>query len=296
MIRFGLCCIFKNEPIQFRRITVAHIKKIPREKQLALLSTLCVHNAHALHQSLIYCAAHKIGCFRVNSQFLPLKTHPEVGYRIRDLPEHRLIIDTLQTCREFCKQHDLRITFHPDQFILLSSPSSDIIKHSVADLLYHAEVATMIGADVITIHGGGTYGDKKAALKRLVREIKRLPVAVRSLLTLENDDRSYTPSDLLSVCNDTGIPFVYDVHHHRCLPDGLTVEAATDAACATWNREPVFHLSSPLHGWRSADPRLHHDYINFKDFPMCWKELPVTIEVEAKAKELAVLRLIKEFK
>ena len=36
---------------------------------------------------------------------------------------------------------------------------------------------------------GGRYGDKKKTLVRLAEEIERLPEAIRSRLTLENDDR-----------------------------------------------------------------------------------------------------------
>jgi len=49
----------------------------------------------------------------------------------------------------------------------------------------------------INIHGGGAYGDKKSALRRLARQIEKLPDHVRTRLTFENDDRVYTPSDLL---------------------------------------------------------------------------------------------------
>jgi UV DNA damage endonuclease len=67
---------------------------------------------------------------------------------------------------------------------------------------------------------------------------------------------------------------------------------ATARAVATWNREPVFHISSPLEGWRGPRPERHHDYINPRDFPGLWKGLELTVEVEAKAKELAVMRLL----
>ena len=124
--------------------------------------------------------------------------------------------------------------------------------------------------------------------------IRSLPQKVRSRLTLENDDRVYTPADLLPVCHATGVPLVYDVHHHRCLPDGLSVEDATQQALATWNREPLFHLSSPLGGWNSGKPRNHDDFINPADIPACWRNLRITVEVEAKAKELAVRELMRQ--
>jgi UV DNA damage endonuclease len=222
---------------------------------------------------------------------MPLKTHPDVGYSTEDLPLHDQIIQTFKDCGRFCQKHDIRTTFHPDQFILLSSPSSEVVQRSIADLIYQAEVAKWVNADVINIHGGGAYGDKSTSLRRFRKRIEQLPGAVRSRLTLENDDRVYTPKDLLLVCRDMDIPMVYDVHHHRCLPDGSSVEATTELAISTWNREPLFHLSSPKYGWESSKPGNHHDYIDADDFPACWTNLDITVEVEAKAKELAVLKL-----
>ena len=251
-------------------------------------------NARALEKALGFCRDHGIGAFRINSQILPLKTHPEVGYSIKDLPDHHEIEAAYRACGRFCREYDIRTSFHPDQFIVLSSPDPGVVKRSIADLVYHAEVAEWVHADVINIHGGGGYGDKPAALERLVMAIEALPASVRSRLTLENDDRTYTPQDLLPVCRAAGIPLVYDVHHHRCLPDGMNTAEATKAALETWRREPLFHVSSPLEGWQAANPRPHHDYLDPSDFPDEWKGLSITVEVEAKAKELAVMRLMKD--
>ena len=113
-------------------------------------------------------------------------------------------------------------------------------------------------------------------------------------MTLENDDRSYSPADLLPFCRKTGIPLVYDVHHHRCLRDGLTEETATIRALETWDREPLFHISSPLNGWKGRNPERHNDFIDIEDFPACWPGFKVTVEVEAKAKELAIKRLQRD--
>ena len=134
-------------------------------------------------------------------------------------------------------------------------------------------------------------GHKNVALKRLTCELKKLRKSVYKRLAIENDDRVYTPNDLLGFCKTNGVPFVYDVHHHCCLKDGLSVEHVTEAALKTWNREPLFHISSPKFGWKSARPNLHHDFINIQDFSECWRDLPITVEVEAKAKELAVKKL-----
>lgn len=291
MIRLGLCCKFHEEPIAFRTTTVAALARLPRARQLEKLGALVRENAEALRRALAYCAASGIGCFRVNSQILPVKTHPAVGYAIGDLRDADALIEAFRSCGRFARKHGLRLSFHPDQFILLSATDPEIVRKSVLDLVYQAEVASWVGADVINIHAGGAYGDKGAALDRLARALDALPEAVRERLTLENDDRVYAPSDLLPFCRASGTPLVYDVHHHRCLPDGMTDADATAEALATWRREPLFHLSSPREGHGGKNPRPHHDFIDPADFPEAWRKLDVTVEVEAKAKEVAIARL-----
>lgn len=291
MIRLGLCCKFHEEPIAFKTATVAALSRLPRVQQLAKLSQLSLANADALQRALAFCVEHRIGCFRVNSQILPVKTHHDVGYAIADLPGADDIVAAFKACGRFGKRHGLRLTFHPDQFILLSALDPEITRKSLLDLEYQSEVAAWVNADVINIHAGGGYGDKPAALIRLAAAIRTLPDGVRSRLTLENDDRLYTPADLLPLCRETGIPFVYDVHHHRCLPDGLSVESVTRQALATWNREPLFHVSTPRDGAASRTPGPHHDFIDPADFPEEWFGLDLTVEVEAKAKEVAIERL-----
>ncbi len=291
MIRLGLCCKFAAADIKFPVTTALSAGRLKPAARRVKLAALCRANAAALEQALNYCAANGIGSFRVNSQILPLKTHPALGYELPDLPGGREIIKSFKACGALARRLGLRLTFHPDQFILLSSENPKITESAVGELNYQAEVAEWIGADVINIHGGGAYGDKAAALARVAKAINELKPAVRSRLVLENDDRVYTPADLLPFCREHRVPFVYDAHHHRCLPDGLGVEKVTELALATWGREPLFHLSSPREGWHGPDTRSHHDYIDLKDFPAPWRGLDVTIEVEAKAKELAIARL-----
>jgi UV DNA damage endonuclease len=293
-LRLGLCCLFVGEPIKFRVTTATAMLRLSKPARLARLAELCRANAEALRAALEYCASHGIGAFRINSRILPVKTHPVVGYAMHELPGHADILASFRACGRFARANNLRLSFHPDQFVVLNSPNPRTLAHSLAELNYQAEVAEWIGADTINLHGGGAYGDKAAALDALRRNIESLPTPVRSRLTLENDDKVYTPSDLLPVCADTGAPLVYDVHHHRCLPDGLSVAEITERARKTWPAEPLFHISSPRDGWDGPRPQRHHDYIDARDFPMEWLGWPLTVEVEAKAKELAVARLIAD--
>ncbi len=293
-IRLGLCCIFLEQPIKFRNTTIKAISGMQRDAALAKLSMLCLANADALLESLRFCADNGIGCFRINSQILPVKTHAEQGYDVLDLPDGDEIIRRFKSCGELARNHEIRTCFHPDQFVVLNSPRPEVVERSIAELEYQAEVAEWVGADVINIHGGGAYGDKPNALARFARNLSRLSPRVRRRLTVENDDVTYTPFDLLPLCRAEGIPLVYDVHHHRCNQDNLSVEEATEQAIGTWKRQPLFHISSPVEGWDGPKPRRHHDFIDVQDFPCCWRELSLTVEVEAKAKEVAVLKLMNQ--
>lgn len=291
-MRLGLCCQFAKQPIKFGIATAVVCRKLPRPAQLAKLSLLCLNNARALEQAIQWCASHQVGAFRILSQLWPLKTHPECGYELADLPDAPAIANQLSNCRALAAQQNIRLSFHPDQFVVLNSPREEVVASSLAELEYQAEVAELVGADVVNIHGGGAYGDKASALERFRSNLPRLSKRARERLTLENDDKVYTPADLLPLCEAEGIPLCYDVHHHRCLPDGRTVEETTTLARRTWHgREPLFHLSSPLAGWSEPRPQLHHDYIDPADVPAEWLEFPLTVDVEAKAKELAVLQL-----
>ena len=295
MIRLGLCCIFRDQPIKFGNTTATAIGKMKRADALVKLSGLCMANAEALLAALHFCAENGIGCFRVNSQILPLKTHQQLGYRMDELPQGKAIVRRFKDCGAFAKQHGLRTCFHPDQFVVLNSQRPEVVEASIRELEYQAEVATWIGADVINIHGGGAFGDKHEGVGRFRPQPETaVTPGQEARLTVENDDKIFTPADLLPVCRATGIPLVYDVHHHRCNPDGLSVEEATEQAIGTWNREPLFHISSPIDGWNGSRPGRHHDFIDLTDFPDCWLNLDVTVEVEAKAKEVAVLKLKKE--
>lgn len=293
MLRLGLCCLFRQAPIKFRTTTARVISRLPRNEQLAQLDQLCLENVQQLQSALDEVSRLGFGAFRVLSPLFPLYTHPDVGYQLEQLSSEEQIRATLADVRRRKERYRIRLSFHPDQFVLLSSPRPEVTVASLQELSYQAELAEMIGADVINLHAGGVYNDKAAALKRLATQIEALPEAVRQRLTLENDDQSYHVADLLSLCERLNVPLVYDVHHHRCNPDGLTVEEATAACLQSWSRvgrEPYLHISSPKQGW-GANPKPHADFIDPADFPMEWLKLRATLDVEAKAKEAAVLHL-----
>lgn len=296
-MRFGLCCLFRDEPVSFRTTTARVLSALPREQQLQKLSGICLDNVSNLQLALETVRRLGIGAFRIMSPLFPRMTHPAVGYALDELPDGSAIITLMNDIRGYAGQHEIRLSFHPDQFVVLSSPHAKVVENSIRELEYQAQLAEALGADVINLHAGGVYGDKRLALERFGQVFNGLLEAVKNRLTLENDDISYTVRDLLPFCEHHAIPLVYDVHHHRCNQDGLTVEQATLLAGETWGtvgREQYCHLSSPRAGWQGGDPKPHADYIDPADFPGCWLGREMTVDIEAKAKELAVVRLMAD--
>ena len=295
-LRLGLCCTFQDQHLGFRVATAAHLATLSRGGAKDKLADILRHNARACAQAVRFCAALRIPAFRYSSRLLPLRTHPGAGYDPADLPGGRRIVEAFRDAGKLAADLGVRTLLHPEQIAVLSAHDPAVVENAVGELVHQNEMADWLNVDTLTIHGGGAYGDKPAALARLTETVLGLPDEIRRRLALENDDRTFTPADLLPVCEAAGVPLVYDAHHHRVLPDDLSEEAVTRAAIASWAtcetpREPVFHLSSPRAGWAGPGPHRHADYIDPADWPAVWDDLEITVEVEAKAKELAVARL-----
>ena len=294
-LRLGLCCGFAEAPIKYRTTTARYAGGLAAAARRAFLLEIVTHNAAALGASVDWCIAHGVGAFRVNSDLLPLATHASLGYELADLDTGGRATALLDGAGRRARRGGVRLSFHPDQFVVPGSIRDEVVRSSLGELEAQTRLALVVGAEQITIHGGGAQGGKPAALERLARALARLSAPARERVVLENDDRVYTVEDLLPICRREGLALVYDVHHHRCNPDELSVEDATDACASTWGRrEPWAHISSPIGGWTKArDPRPHADHIAASDLPRAWRGRRMTVDVEAKAKELAVLRLAR---
>lgn len=293
-LRLGLCCLVVDAPLAFRAATHTYVMRLSPPDRRAYLDRIALHNAEILGAVLRYAAQLGIRAFRVVSQLFPLATHPVSGYRLEELPSGDEIVRRLGVARAVAAASGIRLSFHPDQFVVLNSARPEVVQAAIAELEWHGELAERLGADVICLHGGSGAGGTDAAVERLIHGIERLSPRARTRLALENDDRVFAVEELLPACLAAEAPLVLDAHHHRVRPGSLTIEEATAWALATWgDREPHFHISSPRNGWKVGDPRPHADEIDPADLPECWIAMggPLTVDVEAKSKERAVLRL-----
>ena len=215
------------------------------------------------------------------------------------MPDHWEIAGILGEIGKYVTDNLMRITCHPGPFNVLTSPHEHVVENCIKDLSIHGEVFDMMGLsrttyNKINIHIGGVYGDKKSAMERFCKNFERLPESVKSRLTVENDDKAsmYSVQDLYDgVFKVIGIPIVFDYHHHAFNTGDLSEQQALELATSTWgNIVPVVHYSESRQREQldeSIRPQAHSDYII--DYIDTYGN-EVDIMVEAKAKELAVLK------
>ncbi|WP_260625704.1 UV DNA damage repair endonuclease UvsE [Hymenobacter sediminicola] len=190
-------------------------------------------NLACLQRILEYNVAHGLLFFRISSGIVPFGSHPvnTFPWQSRFAPEFRAIGD-------YIKAHNMRVSLHPDQFVVLNSPSADIVQRSISELVYQGSMLDLMGLDntaKLQIHLGGLYGDRDAAIERFIATFHTLPAAVQVRLVVENDDRLFSLQDCLRLHAATGTPILFDNFHHECLNHGEPMAEALRLAAATWH-------------------------------------------------------------
>ena len=274
------------------------VKKTFNQKGLDYVSELALLNAKDIIKILEWNREHKINFFRLSSALIPWGDNID----ITQLKDYKEIKSELKKAGDYAKLHNIRINSHPGPFNVLPSPNESVVQKTFADLELHGKIFDLMGLSKtpynnINIHCNGVYGDKQSAMDRLITNFKRLSPSVRKRLTLENDDKAsmYSVKDLMYIHKNTGIPIVFDYHHHQFCTGGLTEEEAVKLAATTWPKEITqevhYSESKALHENNPKEKPQAHSYL-INALPNTY-ELDLDIMVEAKGKELAILQFIK---
>jgi UV DNA damage endonuclease len=271
---------------------------------------------HYLHKNDIH-------MYRMSSDFVPYLTHPDMPQFHGQLDE---AAQELADLGALARDYDIRLSLHPSQYILLNALDDEVARRSIADLNAQALLLDALGCGpegVVVTHVGGVYDDRAASIARFIRRYGELPEHTQRRLVVENDDVSYSVSEVLHIHRETGCPVVFDNLHHFCLnPEGLPMRDAFHAALATWPAgvTPKIHYSSPSTSFdpitekekgnkgrertvtrlRAPKTKAHADFIDPMEFVLFWQAVgaddarPFDIMLEAKAKDVALLRLRKD--
>jgi UV DNA damage endonuclease len=267
-----------------------------------------------LAKILDYLDEHDIRMYRMSSDLAPYATHP-------DLPQfHGMIREAdadLRAVGRRARELDLRLSFHPSQYVVLNSPDRALVDKSIWDIATQAEMLDRMeqGPEaVVVIHVGGSYGDRRASAARWVETWQRLPEPARRRLVLEHDDLRFSAADILWIHDQTGVRLVFDYQHFWCFnPERLEMRPTLEAILATWPEgvRPKIHFSTPRTEMREAkrlEPGTrrkktvylapvwtgHADFCNpfeFATFMRSAADLAFDVMLESKSKDLALIRL-----
>jgi UV DNA damage endonuclease len=274
------------------------IKKTFLEKGLPYASELALKNTEDLKTIVYWNEANGIKMYRMSSDMFPWATE----YKLEQLKDWSKIQQNLHIVGKYVKDFGQRLSFHPGPYNVLVSPNQKALDNTFIDLEMHGAIMDAIGLsktpyNKINIHCNGVYGDKIAAMDRFCRNFEKLSDSVRGRLCVENDDKAsmYSVKDLMYIHERIGIPITFDYHHHKFCTGGWSEQEALEAAISTWPSgiTPAVHYSESkaLHESDSKiKPQAHSDYI--ESLPNTYGH-KVDVMVEAKAKELAIMKYIK---
>jgi UV DNA damage endonuclease len=263
---------------------------------------------------LDYLAKRRIDMYRMSSDLAPYATHP-------DMPQfHNMVVESdaeLRAIGKKARELDIRLSFHPSQYVLLNSPDPEITRKSISDLSSQAEMLDRmeLGPEAVMVtHVGGAYGDVETSRARWATTWPTLPEHVKRRLVLEHDDIRFSAEDVLWVHGETGVRLIFDYQHHWCLnPTQSDMVDVLRRILATWPEgvRPKIHFSSPRTELRElvkTDRKTrkktkvlrppvwtgHADFTNPFEFARFMRDaagMEFDVMLEGKSKDISLLKL-----
>ncbi len=292
-IRLGYACISKTLDItSSHTITYTNYEKT-RNKEEKLIE-ITNKNLNNLEEILKYNIKNNIHFYRMSSKIIPLATHPNIKLNMLNISKEKL-----EYIGNIIKENNLRVDIHLDEYCVLNSTNPNIVSSTINIIKFYKNMLkTMNIESYMILHiGSSAFGIEKS-ITRFINNFKKLDEESKKMIILENDDKVFKIEDVLKICKILNIPMVLDYHHYKC-NKVEPLEENIKEIINTWeNKTPKMHLSSKKN---NKEFRSHHDYININDFIELTNILKtqnknIDIMIEAKQKDMALFKLIRELK
>jgi UV DNA damage endonuclease len=272
------------------KLSTVYLKNFNQEKFLAILDS----NFNALEEIINYNIVNDIKVFRISSDIVPLASHP-----INTIPWWDIYRDRLLSLGKIIKDNGIRVSMHPGQYTVINSIHESVVQKSIEELRFHARFLDSLNCDSsskMVLHIGGVYGNKQLAMDRFVENYNTLDRSIKNRLIIENDDKSYTIEEVLSISNKANIPVVFDALHHKLNPpkdNSLDQFEWIEICNKTWkdtDGKQKIHYSQSANNYKNG---AHSKYIKatqFLDFYNNLKNKDIDIMLEVKDKNLSAIK------
>jgi UV DNA damage repair endonuclease len=184
---------------------------------------------------------------RLSSDILPVYTEPVWGYFYRQSDVRAYCERAFKQVGNVARKNNVRLSFHPGQFVVLGSDRPDVVDRSIDEFEYHADVARWMGYGQkfqdfkINVHIAGRAGPNGVR-----QAYKRLSPEARNCITIENEEISYGLDDCLELADL--VPIVLDINH-AWNNEGKYIDrmdSRIDRVVESWRGiRPTFHYSQP---------------------------------------------------
>jgi UV DNA damage repair endonuclease len=213
------------------------------EQKIIDVAKTNIVNTHALIKK-VATLPNELRMLRLTSDMLSFYTHNDYTDFWQSQNTQDLLAKWFAPLGETARQNDVRLSFHPDQFVVLASDRPEVVDKSIEEFEYHVDMARWMGygkqfQDIkINVHISGRKGPQG------IRDVyQRLSPEARNSLTLENEEYTHGLDDCLSLSDI--VPTVLDIHHHW-VREGSYLDAS-DA-----------RITRILDSWRNVRPTLHY--------------------------------------
>jgi UV DNA damage repair endonuclease len=181
---------------------------------------------------------------RLSSDLLPAYTEPNWSYFWRRNDVMDYCNRVFSSIGDVARRTNVRLSFHPGQFVVLASETAGIVDRSIEEFEYHADMARYMGYGKtfqdfkINVHISGRQGPEG-----IRRTYARLSPEAKNCITIENEENSWGLNDCLELGDI--LPIVMDIHHH-------------------WIREGVYitpkdsQVKRVIDSWRGVRPTMHY--------------------------------------
>ena len=202
-----------------------------------------IMNTHALIKK-VATLPNELRMLRITSDMLSFYTHEDWQGFWQSSDVQKQLEHWFKPLGETARSNDVRVSFHPDQFVVLASDRPEVVNKSIEEFEYHADMARWMGygsafQDIkINVHISGRQGPQG------VREAyKRLSPEARNGLTIENEEITHGLDDCLSLSDL--LPIVLDIHHNW-VREGVYIDPASDS------------VKRVVDSWRGVRPAMHY--------------------------------------
>ena len=268
LARVGFCCKWIDTPEQIngfksddparvwntRVTTVAWLNRQTQDVAEQRLWDLMVHNINSIKLLITKVGELDVSrrMVRLGSDILPVYTEPTWSYFWKRSDVRAYAEKALAEVGNLGRLADVRLSFHPGQFVVLASDNPRIVERSLEEFEYHADLIRWMGY-------GRTFQDFKCNVHiagkqgaaGIIAALPRLSTEARNTITIENDEMRWGIEESLKLKDHCAL--VLDIHHHW-IRTGEYIEPDDDR---------VRYIQD---SWRGVRPAIHYsvsreDYI-----------------------------------